>query len=281
MKNLLCIFLILFSIQDNFSQTVDENEVGKFLEFTSSVILYQVEKVETAVPLVRPLEDLAEELNSATLLANDSYVFNGTKSKIFKGQLFQIADIFSSYYIISIVGNDSFKNKLYVLTTNHKEHYTTEYKGESPKISFVSTAMIIPIKIRFGDGSKTSEVIDENGRRTRFSNFEGNVNIGGTAGVRLRLHPNGRSFLNVVGGLSLGTTPLTKETAAVESNVNATTLSPFSGLLFEYDSFQVGLFYGWDNIGGSMGRTWVYQGKPWMGVGLGYKVFSTKKSANQ
>lgn len=281
MKTQLCILITLFSTQVHFSQTADEDEVGKFLEFTSSVILYQVDKKPVAVPLVQPLEDLSEELDSATLLANDSYVFNGTKSKIFKGQLFQITDIYSSYYIISIVGNDSFKNKLYVLTTNHKKYYTTEYKGESPKISFVSTAMIIPIKIRFGDGSKTADVIDENGRRTRFSNFEGNVNIGGTAGVRLRLHPNGRSFLNIVGGLSLGTTPVTKETAEVESNINATTLSPFSGVLFEYDSFQVGLFYGWDHIGGSIGRTWVYQGKPWMGVGIGYKVFSSKKSTNQ
>jgi hypothetical protein len=277
MKAKLCILIALFSIQTNFSQT-DENDVGKFLEFTSSIVLYEVtKKVSSSLKLI-PLTELSISPDNSLVQANDDYVINGTKSKIYKKQLFKITDLFGEIYIISIVGNDAYKDKLYALTESQKKFYTTKYKGESPLISFVSTAMIIPIKIRFGDGSKTAEVLDENGKRTRFSNFEGNFNVGGTAGARLRLHPSGHSFMNLVGGLSLGTTPVTSTTADVESEINATTLSPFMGLLFEYDSFQVGVFYGWDQLGGSVGRTWVYQGKPWLGVGLGYKVFSNKKN---
>lgn len=41
-------------------------------------------------------------------------------------------------------------------------------------------------------------------------------------------------------------------------------------ILTHVDSFQVGVFYGYDRIGGDVGKVWKYEGQPWYSVAIGY-----------
>lgn len=266
MKNkLLFVLLLAFSFYGH-SQKIKKSKIDH---------LYKVTKLITAYTVIVPPAPVANVAVALDAVENN-YAFTGDTKEIPSGALIQIVDTYQSLYIASIVGD--VKNELFSISATQLAGFTTRFGSPIPLVSFASAAITVPIKIRFGDGSRESDLVDENGQRRRFSNFEGNVNIGATAGIRLRLDLKGRSFLSLIGGLSLGSTKVTEDTADVKNEIAAATLSPFSGILFEYDDFQVGTFLGWDHLDGVTGRTWVYQGKPWLGVGLGYKIFSGKKS---
>ena len=46
------------------------------------------------------------------------------------------------------------------------------------------------------------------------------------------------------------------------------------GMLYQYETFQVGVFTGVDVIPGELGRNWKHQGRPWIGFALGVSLFT-------
>jgi hypothetical protein len=44
--------------------------------------------------------------------------------------------------------------------------------------------------------------------------------------------------------------------------------------VFEQDNFNIGLLLGWDRIPGVLGSHWAYNNRPWIGVGIGFSIFT-------
>lgn len=154
------------------------------------------------------------------------------------------------------------------------EGNVVEVEDETPMISFVTGAVTVPIKIRFGSDEKDSE-----GNKIRQFDFSNDINVGLSAGGKIRLDGSKqRAFFNLIGGISLTSTAIDEDSTNnfVDTKTNASAITFSLGFIFEYDDFQIGIITGWDRLSRELGENWVYQGKNWVGLGLGYSIFSTK-----
>ena len=164
----------------------------------------------------------------------------------------------------------------YLITKAIFEKNTQEYKEPDPKFSFSGGVLTVPIKIR-----PAGDDVDENGDKVRPFDFGGDINIGLTAGLRLRLDKSKKTFLTATAGINITAVSIDENSVrggAVTSKTNAASLTPVTGIIFEYNEFQLMGAIGWDRLAGETGENWVYQGKPWFGVGLGYKIFNTSNN---
>lgn len=166
-------------------------------------------------------------------------------------------------------------NYYYLSNADHENHYKV-YVNENPLFSFVTGAMTVPIKIRPG-----SDAVDDDGNKLRPFDFTGDVNIGLSIGLRIRVDSKGKGFLIPSAGINLTSVSIDETTVKndiISSKTNASSLTPFVGLIGEYDNFQIAALVGWDRLSGKTGENWLYQGKPWFGIGLGYNVFNTSNN---
>lgn len=164
----------------------------------------------------------------------------------------------------------------YHITKQDFENFTKKYVQDNPKFGFVTGAITVPIKIRPAGSKK-----DSNGNKLRPSDFTGDINIGLSIGLRIRLDKSGKGFLIPSAGLNLSSVSIDENTVrngVITTKTNASSLTPFMGIIGEYDKFQIALITGWDRLAGKVGENWIYQGKPWFGVGLGYNIFNTSNN---
>lgn len=257
-------FILIVSYQCNSQNDI---KLGYFYELTKPTkALELTEKSTLSSLIVRTAISVQEFVDSQYVI--DS---KGIRIKLLEGVLFKIIkkDSSGQLFIIKIFDNSDFENRLFGLTDLQIINYARIYDGDKPKWSFVSTAVTIPVKIRPGDGKNGDD-------KKRYFDFEGNVNIGLTAGIRKRISSNGTCYLSFFGGISIGSSKLTADNSSVTSETNVSTLTPFVGFMFEYNNFEIGLFTGWDHASGKIGNSWDYNALPWLGVGLGYNIFTTK-----
>ncbi|WP_054851067.1 hypothetical protein [Olleya sp. ITB9] len=182
--------------------------------------------------------------------------------------------------VISKKGNTISKNEeiinYYHISNSDFSDFTKEFTEEDPSLSFVTGAITVPIKIR-----PSGDQIDDEGNKTRPFDFTGDINIGVSVGLRIRLDKKGVGFLIPSAGINLTSVSIDENTVRndiITSKTNASSLTPFIGIIGEYDNFQVALITGWDRLSGKTGENWIYQGKPWFGVGLGYNIFNTSNN---
>ncbi len=165
--------------------------------------------------------------------------------------------------------------KLFFLSDANFKRFTEIVEKKEPKRSFVTGALTIPIKLRPGGSA-----VDEDGNRIRPFDFTGEINVGLSVGWRLAVKgTDNKLFVIPAVGLNLTSVSIDENTVRndiISSSTNASSLSPFIGGVFEYDGFQMLLMTGWDHLSGRVGENWVYQGKPWYGLGLGFNIFNTK-----
>ncbi|MEM6721293.1 MAG: hypothetical protein AAF611_18340 [Bacteroidota bacterium] len=164
-------------------------------------------------------------------------------------------------FIGSWANHLQFKMKLSDL--NNK---TREYYGKSTDFTF--GVMTLPVKIRFGN------------KEERFFNFEENLNLGFTFGLRLQVPSRERQSHNILASTAISRVSFENESEETNENSEAA-LSLSLGYLYQYQAFQIGTFLGFDFIPGNKGRSWEYQGKPWLGVAIGFSLFSKDNSNNQ
>jgi hypothetical protein len=164
----------------------------------------------------------------------------------------------------------------YHISKSDFDSYVKTFVQENPLLSFVTGAITVPIKIRPG-GDK----VDSEGNKLRPFDFTGDINIGLSIGLRIRLDAKAKSFLIPSAGINLTSVSIDENTiknGVITSKTNASSLTPFIGLVGEYDNFQIALLTGWDRLSGKTGENWIYQGKPWFGIGLGYNIFNTSNN---
>ena len=129
---------------------------------------------------------------------------------------------------------------------------------------FTIGLVTMPVKLRLSPGFE----------------FQGNLSLGSTAGVKIRISHVNDNFVNLLIGTSISTVTLdsfnTKGKLNAQPLNNIAAFSPSLGLVFEFGKAQAGLFYGWDFLNKStqIKYDWVYNKKPWISIGFGFSILN-------
>ncbi len=140
---------------------------------------------------------------------------------------------------------------------------TIEYHGKAG--SFTYGVMTLPIKLRFGNGSD------------RQFNFEENLNLGFTFGYKKQPQSRVKQSHNFLGSVGISRVELNENSLNAGGPLDDDTASGImlsAGYLYQYEAFQVGMFFGTDLLPGALSRQWKFQGKPWLGIAIGVALFS-------
>ncbi len=265
MKKLLLLLIVPINL---LAQNDNYITIGNYLEFTQNVEIIELEPSASYETLKSVSEPTTMEAVTFTIGKNEII-----QAEV--GWIFKILKNDKNIYVIKLIGQPDYANKFYGISKFQLINSAKLYDGKNAKDGFVASAITIPVKVRFGN--EKSEPLAE-GERERFFDFEGNYNIGITGGYRIRINQNGSNYLTGLVGFNIGSTKVTPETADVETDSNRSILTPFTGLMVEFSEFQIGAFVGWDHVSGQLSKSWVYQGKPWLGLGIGYNIFATEDS---
>lgn len=153
------------------------------------------------------------------------------------------------------------------------EYYYELKNRQSVKIDFKQwslNALSVPLKMRFGKN------------RTEFSTGANlGALIGHTSGTTNFVHrkkvDNKQYDTKRTFGLFLGADKLEfsfKDDSDTEIKVKTAVLSTGIGYLFSYEKFTFGATGGFDFSLGENSSEWDFQGSPWLGVSLGYSLFT-------
>ena len=139
--------------------------------------------------------------------------------------------------------------------------------------SFTWGFLTLPIKARFGNA------------KGPFT-FEEKVNFGISLGIKFQHVSKVYKASNILGGISVSgvkidntTNVATTTSASPAASSSASALSFSGGYMFQYDTFQVGVFTGFDFTSQTPNLNWAYQGKPWIGFAIGVSLFGESKTA--
>lgn len=104
------------------------------------------------------------------------------------------------------------------------------------------------------------------------------VSAGPALSLRFRMSPYQPIYLHPAaffGMTIINVTPSnrTMYTDSVSDNI-ALGFTYGGGIIFEINSFQAGILFGFDVASGNEARYWIYNHKPWLSFGLGYKFLS-------
>ena len=143
---------------------------------------------------------------------------------------------------------------------------------QSVKVDFKQwslNALTVPLKIRFGEktefstGANLGALIGHTWGRTTF--------------VHRKKVGNKQYDSKLTVGLFLGADKLEfsyKNSDDEDIGVKSAFVSSGLGILYSYENFSFGLTSGFDFGLGENSSEWDYQGKPWLGIALGYSLFS-------
>jgi hypothetical protein len=156
-------------------------------------------------------------------------------------------------------------------TRTYATLYRTYYvvpRGFKRATSLTSGLLVLPIKVRPAGAGRPFD-------------FSRDITLGTVAGPRMRLSPTAPMFLDALLGVGITSTRLDPNSTRdqVETPVDRAALTWTFGLMFEVNSFQFGLHTGKDYISNPNQRDWVYQGKRWYAIGLGYNLLSSAPKA--
>ena len=119
------------------------------------------------------------------------------------------------------------------------------------------------------------------------SDFSGAFNFGAAIGAKFPSRPSCIWKQSALMGFSISNTVIDSVAAdkhqdKLSSTNNFTAFSLSIGYLLEYKGVQLGIFLGFDKLSRINQEEfgWHYQGKPWLSIGLGYSIFSTKSSSD-
>lgn len=136
----------------------------------------------------------------------------------------------------------------------------------SMRASFSSGTIVVPVKARFNQ-----------------FDFSTDTHLGPSFGTRFRLSPyTPTNFFNALATFGISSVDLDSlnTRGTIMETAGASALSFALGGVFEFSHAQVGFFLGCDFISRNNNINWVYQGKPWASIGLGYSLMSNDGGQN-
>ena len=133
----------------------------------------------------------------------------------------------------------------------------------------------LPAKLRFGS-NKILHYPDDNVPYQRRFDVGSGINLGYAFGFQYQAGKSRDVNIKFLCGLSAGSVNIDSSSTDNKCGTakNTTAVTPYGGLIVEYKTFQIGTFIGGDYALGEIGRNWIYQGKPWIGFGIGISIFS-------
>lgn len=166
---------------------------------------------------------------------------------------------FTKAGVTSYISEES-DGKYFLMSLDDFNKMTTSYFGS--KHSVVWGFSTIPIKLRFENENADF-------------NFETGFTLGVNAGYEYSFR--GRKEQALAGLIGFGVSTVQLFTSGEEPSTSGA-FTPSLGILYSYDVFQIGLFTGIDVLGGTAGKSWGYNKKPWIGIGMGFTIFQKNKS---
>ena len=142
---------------------------------------------------------------------------------------------------------------------------TRDFYGSG--VSFVWGFSVLPFKTRLGN-------------QNRDFIFETGFQLGSNVGCEYQFRSKIKHSIGMLAGVGISTIAVSPETTNNYIDVSNTVgaLTPSLGAVYSYENYQLGLFVGFDIMGGEMGKNWQYTGSPWLGFGLGFSIFQKNKS---
>ncbi len=116
--------------------------------------------------------------------------------------------------------------------------------------------------------------------------FQGNLSLGTTAGVKVRLSKYNSNYINFLLGASISTISLdsfsTRGKVPSQPINDIAVFSPSLGVVFEFGKAQGGIFYGMDFLNKSTQSrfAWIYNKKSWISIGFGFSIFNVDSKSN-
>lgn len=102
--------------------------------------------------------------------------------------------------------------------------------------------------------------------------FTKDLSITGLAGFKHNCSANVAYSVLLGIGVTSVTADSSNSKSPSSSDLAAITIS--LGGVFQYKGLQIGIFTGIDKISNNRTTNWKYQGKPWIGIGVGFSIFS-------
>ena len=182
------------------------------------------------------------------------------------------------------VANDSVYRDSETLQSDTPTLYSLSLKNNGhiwiPFTEFNVTSLTIPLKYRFRSRERGVEEEFTSGINL---NFLLGFSYGETKFIhRQKVGNKANTWKLTLGGI-IGTSTVSLDsnnTSAAGADAlpagESITKGLFSmgiGATYSYNKINVGLFYGWDNSVGRNAEIWNYNGRPWIGFGVGYSLF--------
>jgi|GEM_PF-3853144 len=105
--------------------------------------------------------------------------------------------------------------------------------------------------------------------------FEAQFNLSSTLNWRIGKFYSTDYYIQV--GAGLGSVELNSNNSlgiGPDENINAATLTMFTGLMLQYKKIQAGIYCGVDQINNQQHYQWRNNGNLWFGFGVGYQLFN-------
>lgn len=219
---------------------------------------------------------------------------------IFEGTQFAIVMPLANDYVIKIFqDNKADFNLKYLgvndISVNDRERviyfklprslFQTACDERLAKCGFTFGALVMPIKMRFGSNKTMTTTPSGGGTPITTHNknftFSGEISAGLVVGVKHDF--NNRSSLSLLTGISLTSIPIDDESTGgfVASPTNVSAISWPIGALLQFDRVQFGLFVGLDYLSGEVAHHWKYKDNLWLGIGIGFSIFTVRSSNSQ
>ena len=117
-------------------------------------------------------------------------------------------------------------------------------------------------------------------RLQKGASFENKFNLNTVISILLNNSLNQNIKWHAQFGAGFGTVNLNADNApkiTAGTTEDIETITGYGGIMFEYKKIQTGIYLGFDKINNNNKYDWQSQGKPWISIGIGFKIFTISK----
>ncbi len=110
--------------------------------------------------------------------------------------------------------------------------------------------------------------------------FSKDVALTGLGGIRRNFGASGIQSLSFTIGIGLSSVTLDSLNTSgsiLKTSERASITIPFS-CIYQWEKLQIGLTCGFDFLSAESNDNWIYHGKPWIALGVGFAIFSSEST---